>query len=397
MEIPTPTSAPTSLTSTLHHVVRQATAAAVTQAPSSTTAIDFISTEHVTIVGVTNAYVTNPGRTIDIAIPTCVQTLVPDANGHLPPGTCNAIWDYYPSFGAALAFAVLFAALSGAHVFQAVRLRKGFCWVIIMASVWETLAYVFRAISTRFQQNAGIYLIFQIFILLSPLWVNAFAYMVLGRLIHQHIPARTIFSVPAPVLGAGFVALDFAAFGVQLAGGSMAGPTAPPAQQLRAIHVYMGGIGLQQLFIVVFVAFAARFQLEMRRGGGGGAVGGGGAGGETALVGSGWFRLLIALYASLAFITIRIIFRLVEFSSGSTGVSNPLVTHEAYFYVLEAVPMVLAVLAFNIVHPGTVLTWPGSEMPGFFATCTGFFRKKKEFEKIEEGSGGDEMSSLQKA
>lgn len=44
----------------------------------------------------------------------------------------------------------------------------------------------------------------------------------------------------------------------------MAGPTAPPEDQLKAIHIYMGGIGLQQFFIVIFVAFAVGFQLQMR-------------------------------------------------------------------------------------------------------------------------------------
>lgn len=38
-----------------------------------------------------------------------------------------------------------------------------------MASIWETLAFIFRSISTRYQQNNGVYLVFQIFILLAPL------------------------------------------------------------------------------------------------------------------------------------------------------------------------------------------------------------------------------------
>lgn len=80
---------------------------------------------------------------------------------------------------------------------------------------------------------------------------------------------------------------------------------------------------------------------------------------------------------------IRIIFRLVEFSSGSTGVSNPLLTNETYFFVLEATPMLFAISIFNIVHPGSVMAGPESEMPGFWTTCTGLFRKK-EFRKLDE-------------
>lgn len=60
-------------------------------------------------------------------------------------------------------------------------------------------------------------------------------------------------------------------------------------------------------------------------------------------------------------------FRLIEFSQGS-DVSNPLLTSEAFFYFLEALPMSLTILSFNITHPGTILTGPDSEMPGFFST-----------------------------
>ncbi|KAI1104984.1 RTA1 like protein-domain-containing protein [Jackrogersella minutella] len=357
-----------------------------TSSAPTATGVDFLTTEHVTVSGVTNEHVTVAGHTIDIAIPTCIQTITPDANGYLPPGTCHALWDYYPSFSAALAFTVIFGLLTLAHLYQSIAYRKKFCWVIVMASFWETMAYLFRSVSTRYQQNTGVYLVFQIFILLSPLWVNAFGYMVLGRMIYFFAPSRKVFGIPAPTLAAAFVSFDFIAFCIQLAGGSMAGPTAPADEQLRAIHIYMGGIGLQQFFIVVFVAFAARFQLDMRNVNSSRAQ-------HDASWRSGWRPLLFALYASLICITIRIIFRLVEFSSGSTGVSNPLLTNETYFYVLEATPMLLAILSFNIIHPGTILVGPESEMPGFFSICMGMFRKRKEFKSLDE-SDNEEMSIL---
>ncbi|KAI1077939.1 RTA1 like protein-domain-containing protein [Whalleya microplaca] len=380
MATPTLALATASVTKVFRDVVEQTTAT-ITNAPAST----FLTTHHITIGGITNDHVTVPGKTIDIAIPTCIQTIQPDPNGYLPPGTCHAIWNYYPSFSAALAFTILFGLLTCAHIYQAVAYRKKFCWVIVMASFWETIAYVFRTASTRYQQNTGVYLVFQVFILLSPLWVNAFAYMVLARMIHFFLPSHKVYNIPAPVLAAGFVTLDFVAFVVQLVGGSLAGPMAPADEKLRAIHIYMGGIGLQQCFIVVFVAFAARFHLEMRN-----SVH---ISPRTSLK-SGWLPLLLTLYASLIFITIRIIFRLVEFSSGSTGVSNPLVTNETYFYVLEGTPMLLAILAFNLIHPGSVLVGPESEMQGFFKTCLGLFRKKKQFRKLDESSDTEEMSSL---
>lgn len=38
-----------------------------------------------------------------------------------------------------------------------------------MASIWEMTAMLFRTLSSKRQQNEGIYLVFQIFILLAPL------------------------------------------------------------------------------------------------------------------------------------------------------------------------------------------------------------------------------------
>lgn len=374
MAMPTPTPTSETLINYFHGVVRQATAV-VTNTPTAT-GVDFMTTQHITIEGFTNGHATIPAKTIDIVLPTCIQNIEPDANGHLPPGTCHALWNYYPSFSAALAFTVIFGILTLAHLYQAIAYRKKFCWVIVMASFWETLAYLFRSVSTRYQQNTGVYLIFQIFVLLSPLWVNAFDYMVLGRMIYFFAPSHKVFNIAAPILAAAFVAFDFVAFIIQLVGGSMAGPTAPAEEQLKAIHIYMGGMGLQQFFIVVFVAFAVKFQLDMRKV-------------KTTRETSSdwrsdWHPLLFTLYASLTCITIRIIFRLVEFSSGSTGVSNPLLTNEAYFYGLEATPMLLAIAAFNIIHPGLILVGAESEMPGFFAICKGLFRKRKESGKLDE-------------
>jgi hypothetical protein len=122
MALPTPTPTAT-VASTLEHIARQATAA-VTSAPTSSDSIYFLTTQHIIIPGFTNPHVTQPDKTVTLVLPTCIQTLEPDPNGHLPPGTCNANWNYYPSFGAALAFFLLFLALTGAHIFQAARFKK---------------------------------------------------------------------------------------------------------------------------------------------------------------------------------------------------------------------------------------------------------------------------------
>lgn len=80
---------------------------------------------------------------------------------------------------------------------------------------------------------------------------------------------------------------------------------------------------------------------------------------------------------------IRIFFRLIEFSDGNTS-SNPFPYHEVYFYVLEAVPMCLAILCYNVTHPGTVLQGPEARLP----TIRSLVFKKRRGRKQQAGSGG---------
>jgi hypothetical protein len=73
-----------------------------------------------------------------------------------------------------------------------------------------------------------------------------------------------------------------------------------------------------------------------------------------------WKPLLFALYSALALITARIVFRLVEFTSGFNG---PIPRTEWPYYAFDAVPMLLASIVFNLAHPGRYLVGPESEFP----------------------------------
>ena len=161
MAFPTPTP-----TTTLELVLRQASATATTASAATTSPVWFYTTSFVTLTGVTGEHVTVPEKTVTLVLPTCIQTAEPDSNGFLPPGSCNAIWNYYPSFSGSLTFMSLFGLLALAHIIQAIRFKKvrtgsltpypppkderwclfltrhlqGFCWMMVMASVWETIA-----------------------------------------------------------------------------------------------------------------------------------------------------------------------------------------------------------------------------------------------------------------
>ena len=109
----------------------------------------------------------------------------------------------------------------------------------------------------------------------------------------------------------------------------------------------MGGIGFQQLCIFLFIAIAIRFHLKLRqqlpsheR--------------KTGLV------LLYVEYAVVLLITIRIIFRLIEYAN---GFKSTIPLHEAYQYVLDSTVMFIALALFNIFHPGRLMPGRESNLP----------------------------------
>jgi len=93
-----------------------------------------------------------------------------------------------------------------------------------------------------------------------------------------------------------FVTLDIVSFAIQLTGGSYATHSDPIEKQMKGVHIYMGGIALQQFFIFIFLGIAAKFHLDMKKLDLG-------KGGQT-----GWTRLIWTLYASLGFVTVRFAF-----------------------------------------------------------------------------------------
>lgn len=134
----------------------------------------------------------------------------------------------------------------------------------------------------------------------------------------------------------------------------MAGPCASADSQKQGLNIYMGGIGMQEGFIVFFLGLVIKFhrdQLQAER-----------HGRLPPRQTMGWRPLLWALYGCLFAITTRIIYRLVEFSAG-LGASNPLPSEESALYVLESTPMWVAIFLWNTVHPGRFIYGEDAKMP----------------------------------
>ncbi|DAA73431.1 TPA_exp: putative RTA1 domain protein [Trichophyton benhamiae CBS 112371] len=257
----------------------------------------------------------------------------------------DVTWQYCPTFVPAVLFAVLFFLTTGSHIIQAFTFKKTFSWVIIVGGAWEAIAYGLRAAGAKNIYQKGFGLPHHILIALAPLWINAYVYMVLGRMVHFFLPDKRCFGISARRLTVIFVCLDIFAFLTQGASTSLLNSDSASSIKI-GINLYMGGIGLQELFILIFIGLAVRFQYKMA------------IVEQTEHSNGPWRPLLYTVYATLVLITIRIIYRLVEYSG---GLHSAIATNEAAFYILDATPMFLALFALNIFHPGRFLVGPGSE------------------------------------
>ncbi|KAK1718048.1 RTA1 domain-containing protein [Colletotrichum acutatum] len=312
------------------------------------------------------------------SLPSCT-TAVPGKYGHVPIDACNSYYAFDPSFGGNVAFAVLFGLSFIAHIAQAILYRKRFCWVLCVGASWELIAFILRSLGARDQQQIGYQIGGQLLFLLAPLWINAFAYMLSARLVYLVLPDQRVFRVKATALTKIFVTMDVVCFLVQGAGGAMMSNTETASDDpiLRTgKQVYMIGCGLQLAFIVVFCGLMGRFYAKMRRAQRFDL--------DLKRIGA----IVLVMFVVLVLIIIRIIFRLVEFGPGA-NMDNPILTNENYAFGLDALPMVLALMLLNAVHPGIVLRGENSEFPRLS-------RKEKKQVKLERKAAKRESKLAKK-
>ncbi|PCD44129.1 hypothetical protein AU210_003211 [Fusarium oxysporum f. sp. radicis-cucumerinum] len=278
---------------------------------------------------------TSTATTTSSATATCT-TAVPGKYGRVPVDACNANYFFDPSFAANLAFCVLFGMTTMVHLIQAILFKKKFCWVAIMGAAWETIGFAFKTLGSRNQQNMTYLIWGQLFFLLAPLWINAFVYMAVARMVYFRMPDRKLLGIKAIRMTLLFVWLDIILFLVQGAGGSMLSNN----DDMNVIRIgqklYMAGVGLQLAVIVIFIGITAFFYFKLRQ-----------------LEGRSMGRmkwLILTMLAVLILIVIRIVYRLIEFGPG-VNEHNQLLIHEEYPLGLDATPILIALVLLNIMHP----------------------------------------------
>lgn len=135
-----------------------------------------------------------------------------------------------------------------------------------MSGVWQTFTYIFRTVSIQNPDSFNFYAAWFVLILVAPLWTNAFVYILFGRMVRTYTDQGQLWRIKPSHFGLIFVVLDIVAFVVQVYGAAQAtGRDAAQEEVLQGLHIYMGGVGIQLLFILFFLLFALGLSSQVRR------------------------------------------------------------------------------------------------------------------------------------
>jgi hypothetical protein len=120
-------------------------------------------------------------------------------------------------------------------------------------SLVQAATYLFCDLSIKNTENETYYVMWFVLILVASVWTNAFVYMVFEHIIWRYKSDRTVLRLKEWHNGTTFVLFDILAFIVQIAGAaSAADPEASEEKVMRGLHIYMGGVGIQEFFILGF-------------------------------------------------------------------------------------------------------------------------------------------------
>lgn len=258
------------------------------------------------------------------------------------------LWYYTPSIAAAVIFIILFLGLTGYHVFLLSKRRTWFCIPFVIGGFFENIGYIARALARNKKDSVAIYSTQSITLLLAPILFAASIYMILGRIVRL-VHGEKYSLIRVNWLTKIFVGGDIFCFMMQGAGGGLLASANTKASVDTGNNIILGGLILQIIIFLFFLVVAMIFQsrlskhptLESLEGPIGSSI----AGASGRLGQLTWKKLMYGLYATSILITVRNLFRVIEYGMGW---DSYLLTHEWALYVFDGLLMA-GVLAICVI------------------------------------------------
>ncbi|CAJ0550906.1 Ff.00g108360.m01.CDS01 [Fusarium sp. VM40] len=259
------------------------------------------------------------------------------------------LYHYDPSFIPAIVALGLFSASTVVCLLQILRCRTWFFIPFLLGCSVEAVGYACRAVSARDSPRWTVPFATQTFAsLLGPTLMTATVYMMLRRLI-EALDADVHSLVPAKVLPKAFIFGDLLSLAAQLTGASISIMAKTVNKQRTGQLIIVGGLAFQLYFFGFFTSILhivhSRVLDNPTR--------------QSTTLTMPWKRWIIVLYVACGLIIARLIYRLIEYGTGPTGIVQKT---EIYFYVFDACFIFIVTALLNIFHPRSLATVSREEL-----------------------------------
>jgi hypothetical protein len=231
------------------------------------------------------------------------------------------------------------------YVSLPIILLRSFSTLITLSCVGECIGYIGRTISSL--ENPGPYalgpfVLQSVLLLVSPAFLAASIYMMLGRIVLMLDASKLLF-IRRTWLTQIFVTGDVICFLCQAGGAGLLS-----SGNLSEINIgddiIVAGLFIQVVFFGLFVIAAASFHYRLVQ-----------TNKQTIQIPLAyerpWKKHMAGLYIVSILIFVRSIVRCAEYIEGFVGY---IITHEAFLYCFDATAMFFAVVTMNWAHPGEV-------------------------------------------
>ncbi|KDQ62161.1 hypothetical protein JAAARDRAFT_30065 [Jaapia argillacea MUCL 33604] len=259
-------------------------------------------------------------------------------NSSSPFGDTTMLQDilhYSPNKPVAAVAGIIYLVISAALFVRLFKTRDWWGLCLPIGAMASGIGFFVRILLVSNPNSIGIYIGMQILIVCSPAAFLAFNYIVYGRFILNCV-GRQYSLIRPEIVAKLFVISDITTFLVQSGGGSLETSKNTNVQKTGS-NIFLAGLIAQAASYVLFMVLL--FHAHRK------------------IVGSGeyskneiWWTAVYSVYFSSVFIVVGCIYRVIELAQGRGGY---LLTHEIYFYLLDSVPLIIAISVY-------VPWWPGN-------------------------------------
>ncbi|PLB55874.1 putative RTA1 domain protein, partial [Aspergillus steynii IBT 23096] len=259
----------------------------------------------------------------------------------------ESIYFYNPSLAASILFTILYFLPFLYHLYMTVLApragkynRAGYFIPILIGALLEVVGYATRSASVQQPSDVSLYAVSATLIVIAPVFVCASLYVLTRRLIQSGSSGEKAQSILCGCVRVAWlpwilITLDIISCLTQGSGSGIASAGDWEGDEKdTGVGVLIGGLVLQLVtftgFLVIVVSFHVATKMQGRE------------------VDRGVKKILVGIYIAGFSIMVRSIYRVIEFAMGIDAYAF---NHEWPLYVLEAVPMLIAISVLGWYHP----------------------------------------------